>query len=92
MSRGAVPESKAYSLSAQTAVVALEAGRHRAHGFQLCPFSRRGAWGGDKKMCSHIGFGEEEGCEGSGKNVMSMAMPDGWRSATAKDVRLVNAT
>ena len=28
----------------------------------------------------------------SGKNVMSMAMPDGWRSATAKDVRLVNAT
>ena len=69
MSRGAVPVSKAYSLSAQTAVVALEAGRHRAHGFQLCPFSRRGAWGGDKKMCSHIGFGEEEGCEGSVKNV-----------------------
>ena len=61
--------SKAYSLSAQTAVATLEAGRHRAHGFQLCPFSRRGAWGGDKKMCSHIGFGEEGGCVGSGKNV-----------------------
>ena len=89
MSRGAVPVSKAYSLSAQTAVVALEAGRHRAHGFQLCPFSRRGAWGGDKKMCSHIGFGEEEGCEGSVKNVTDRQASRRCRSgADAERMRL----
>ena len=52
MSRGAVPVSKAYSLSAQTAVVALEAGRHRAHGFQLCPSADEGLGAGIKR-CVH---------------------------------------